>query len=333
MKACFFANAPMDMIEKVEFYKNDIRILKELEFEVKVANKLRNIPWDCDIYFAWWASSGTKALLISKLLRKPCIIVAGGSDVSLKDRSPAGYNQRSFFQKLIIKWTLKHAYAILAVSKDVYEDAALLGAKNLHLVYNCIDTEKYKPVKAKKEDIVLSISHLSKQNIERKGLKSLINSMPTVLKKHPRAKLILVGKKLDAYDELLNMAKDLKIEKSIEFPGFVSEKQKIVMYNKAKVFASPSEHEGFGVAIAEAMACGTPVIVTHRGAVPEVVGDTGLYVKFGNIHDISRFIIRILDDNTLSEALGRKSRERIKKFGVEKRKEGISGIIEKINKR
>src|SRR4030067_2107064 len=104
MKACFFANAPMDLIEKVEFYKNDIRILKELGFEVKVANRLRSIPWCCDLYFAWWASSGTKALLISKLVRKPCMIVAGGSDVSLKDRSPAGYNQRSFFQKLIIRW-------------------------------------------------------------------------------------------------------------------------------------------------------------------------------------------------------------------------------------
>ncbi len=90
MKACFFANAPMDLIERVEFYKNDIRILKEIGYEVKIANKLRNIPWGCDLYFAWWASSGTKALIISKLMRKPCIIIAGGSDVSLKDTSPAG---------------------------------------------------------------------------------------------------------------------------------------------------------------------------------------------------------------------------------------------------
>lgn len=305
MKACFFANAPMDLIEKVEFYKNDIRILRDLGFEVKVANKLRNIPWGCDIYFAWWASSGAKALLISKLLRKPCIIVAGGSDVSLKDTSPAGYNQRSFLQKNIIKWTLKHANAILAVSKDVYDDAVSLGAKRIRLVYNCIDTEKYKPAKAKKENIVLAVSHLSKQNIERKGLNDIVNSIPFVLEKHPKTKFVIIGKKLDGCEELLDLARNLGVEKNIEFAGFVSEKEKIALYNKAKVFVSPSEHEGFGVAIAEAMACELPVIVTKKGAITEVVGDSGLYVAFGNMNEIVSAINKLLANEEFRTHLGK----------------------------
>jgi glycosyltransferase involved in cell wall biosynthesis len=332
MKACFFANAPFDLIERVEFYKNDIRILRELGFEVKVANKLRNISWDCDIYFAWWASSGTKAFLISKLLRKPCIIVAGGSDVSLKDTSPAGYNQRNFLHKIPIKWTLKHADAILAVSKDVYEDAVSLGAKRIHLVYNCIDTEKYKPVETKKEDIILAISHLSKQNVERKGIKDIISSVPFVLKKHPRTKFVIVGKKLDGYEELSNLVRSLGIEKSVEFAGFISEKEKIALYNRAKAFVSPSEHEGFGVAIAESMACELPVVVTKKGAIAEVVGNVGLYVKFHDVEGIANAINKLLTNEEFRKNMGRKSRERIENFSYEKRKQEIWEVVEKVIK-
>jgi glycosyltransferase involved in cell wall biosynthesis len=327
MKACFFANTPMDLIERVEFYKNDIRILKELGYEVKIANSLRSIPWDYDLYFAWWASSGTKALLVSKLLRKPCIIVAGGSDVSLKDTSPAGYNQRNFLQKRIIKWTLRNATAILAVSKDVYQDAVSLGAKRISLVYNCIDIKKYKPTKTKKEDIILAVSHLSKQNIERKGIKEIISSAPYVLKKHPKAKFIIIGKKLDGYEELLELAKSLGIEKNIEFAGFVSEKEKMALYNKAKVFASPSEHEGFGVAIAEAMACKLPVVVTTKGAITEVAGDAGTYVKFRDVKEIADAINKLLTNEKLRKEAGEKSRKQIEKFGFENRKEGIREIL------
>jgi glycosyltransferase involved in cell wall biosynthesis len=329
MKVCFFANAPMDLIEKVEFYKNDIRILRDLGFEVKVANKLRNIPWGCDLYFAWWASSGAKALLVSKLLRKPCIIVAGGSDVSLKDVSPAGYNQRNFLQKIIIRWTLKHANYILGVSKDVYEDAVSLGAKRIHLVYNCIDIKKYKPTKSKKEDIILAVSHLSRQNIERKGIKDIINSAPHVLEKQPKAKFVIIGKKLDGFEDLLTLVRNLGVQKNIEFAGFVSEKEKMELYNKAKVFASPSEHEGFGVAIAEAMACELPVVVTDKGAITEIVGDAGIYVRFGNVSEIAGAIKKLLENEKFRANLGKKSRDRIKGFSFEKRKGEIKNILEK----
>ncbi|MEM7819951.1 MAG: glycosyltransferase family 4 protein [Candidatus Aenigmatarchaeota archaeon] len=327
MKACFFANASMDLIENVEFYKNDIRILKELGFQVKIANKLRNIPWDCDIYFAWWASSGIKPLFISKILRKPCIIVAGGSDVSLKDRSLAGYNQRNFIHKFIIRWTLRNADAILAVSKDIYEDAISLGAKRIHLVYNCIDTEKYVSFNTKKEDIVLAVSHLSKQNIERKGIKDIINSVPYVIKKYPKARFVIIGKKLDGYEEIITLAKSLGVEKNIEFVGFVSKKEKISLYNKAKVFVSPSEHEGFGIAIAEAMSCKLPVIVTNRGAIPEVVGNSGIYVKLHDVKDIANAIIKLLSDEKLRKKIGENSRKQIEKFNYERRKEEIRKIV------
>ena len=103
MKACFFANAPMDLIKVVGFYQNDIRILKELGFDVVVANTFKNIPKNVDLYFAYWASSGAKAVIISKLLRKPSIVVAAGSDVARNDPTSTGFDARPIWQKQIIK--------------------------------------------------------------------------------------------------------------------------------------------------------------------------------------------------------------------------------------
>jgi glycosyltransferase involved in cell wall biosynthesis len=328
MKACFFANAPMDLIEKVEFYKNDIRILKDLGFDVKVSNKLRNIPLGCDIYFAWWASSGAKALIASKILRKPCFLVVGGSDVSLKDRSPAGYYKRNFLHKIIIKWNLRNADAILAISKDGFEDAALLGAKRMHLVYLSIDTEKYSPKTVKKQDIALIVSHLSKQNIERKGIKDVIKAMKIVTKRNPRAKLFIIGKKLEGYPEVLDLTKKLGLEKNVIFCGAVGEKEKINFYNISKVFVSPSEHEGFGVAMGEAMACGLPVIVTARGATPEVAGRAGIYVPLNDVESIAKAIIKVIENPNIRKDISKKSREQIMKFSLERRRDEIKKIME-----
>jgi len=330
MKACFFANISMDMIYTHVAYKDDIQILKDLGYDVAVSNSFKNIDSNSDFYFAWWASSGSKVLIVSKLLRKPCIIVAGGSDVSLKDRSPAGYNSRNFLHKTIIKWTLRHADAVLAVSKDVYDDAKKLGAKKLHLIYVCVDTKKYRPTNAKREHVILIVSHLSKQNVERKKIKNSISSMPTVLKKIPDAKLVIVGTKLDGYEELVDLVKSLNLERNVLFPGRVSEEEKIELYNKAMVFLSPSEHEGFGLVIVEGMACGLPAIVTDRGALPEVVGDAGIYVPLNDVGAIAKAIINIAQDSSLSKDLSRKSIAQANKFSFERRKESIKNIIETI---
>jgi glycosyltransferase involved in cell wall biosynthesis len=263
-------------------------------------------------------------------MRKPCIIVAGGSDVSLKDMSPAGYSSRNFLHKIIIKWTLRHADAVLAVSKDIYEDAKKLGAKKNYLVYVCVDTKKYRPMKIKKENIILIVSHLSKQNVERKRIENSINSLPFVLKKIPDAKLVIVGTKLGGYNELKDLVKTLKIDKNVIFTGRVSEEKKIRLYNKSKVFLSPSEHEGFGLVIVEGMACGLPAIVTDRGALPEVVGRAGIYVPLNDVGAISNAIINIIQNNNLRNYLSRKSIQQANKFSFERRRNEIKKIIESL---
>jgi glycosyltransferase involved in cell wall biosynthesis len=82
---------------------------------------------------------------------------------------------------------------------------------------------------------------------------------------------------------------------------------------EADAFCLPSLYEGFGLTVLEAMACGTPVVVSDRGALPEVVGDAGLVVPptAGAVADA---LIRVLEDRSLADRLEADGVSRARQF-------------------
>ena len=99
-------------------------------------------------------------------------------------------------------------------------------------------------------------------------------------------------------------------------------------YQQARVYAQLSAHEGFGMALAEAMACECVPVVTTRGSIPEVVGDTGVYVEVEDPIAAGKAIKRVIKDSN-SELLGKQARQRIiDLFPISKRKNKLRTIIE-----
>lgn len=336
MKACFFANAPLDVINVVGFYQTDIRILKELGFKVQIANEWNNIPEDADLYFSYWASSGAKAVVYSKLRRKPSVVVVAGSDVAKSDPTSTGYNARPFWQKHIIKWTLKNANALVADSKEVLREAIGLGARNTYLSYFAVDEKLYRPMNVKKENMGIIVSHLSKQNVERKCLEDIITAMWYVTKKISDAKFVFIGTKLDGFPILEYLALKLGLQKNILFleSRGMPEKEKIMWLNRAKMFVQPSFHEGFGLAMVEAMSCGTPPVVTRKGATPEVAGDSAIYVPIKSPKVLAQTMIRLMKDDNFRKKMGRKARQRVlENFVYKRRKKEISDIVSRVMKK
>ncbi len=333
MRACFFANAPFDLIKVVEFYKTDIRILEELGFDVKVSNSFGNMDKSADLYFAYWASSGSKAIMYSKMIGKPNILVAAGSDVCKSDKTSTGFDARPYWQKKVIKWALKNSDSVLVDSKHVLQQAKLLGGKKLKLCYFGIDTEKYRPLKIRKERSVVLVSHVSKHNVERKRIFDIIDAMKIVVKTVPDAKFVLIGTLIDGFPMVKDRVKHLGLERNVEFHESrgMEEKEKIRLVNKSMAFIQPSMHEGFGLAMAEAMSCRLPVIVSRKGATPEVVGKAGIYVPVKNPKKLAEAIIKMLKNRKLADRLGYVGRERIKDiFNYHKRKDCIAEVVKKI---
>jgi len=112
-------------------------------------------------------------------------------------------------------------------------------------------------------------------------------------------------------------------DERIRFLNYVSEDILPGLYAGAELFVLPSFDEGFGLPILEAMACGTPVIVSNGGALPEVVGDAGLIFKLSNPNGLANAMRECLSNKPLRLLLKEKGLARAKNFSWQK----ISALI------
>ena len=117
----------------------------------------------------------------------------------------------------------------------------------------------------------------------------------------PETEFLLVGKSSDSSIEHLKALAG----KNVSFTGFVSDEELLKIYQKAKVYCQLSYYESFGMTPAEAMLCKCVPVVTKRGALPEVVGDTGLFAEYGNEESTANSIEKALKSNEEHEKKAR----------------------------
>jgi glycosyltransferase involved in cell wall biosynthesis len=96
----------------------------------------------------------------------------------------------------------------------------------------------------------------------------------------------------------------------------VPEAEKVDYYNLADVFVSPSALEGFGLTVAEAMACERPVVVSNRGSLPEVVaaGEGGFLCEPDDAPGFARAVLELLGDERLRQKFGAANRARVERL-------------------
>ncbi len=101
------------------------------------------------------------------------------------------------------------------------------------------------------------------------------------------------------------MAKELGVEQSVFFSGWIAEEDKPALYSGALFFAFLSLYEGFGLMPLEAMSCGTPVLAANTSSLPEVVGAGGLLVNPNDLDEIVEAMVTLLRNPALRQQLGR----------------------------
>lgn len=144
---------------------------------------------------------------------------------------------------------------------------------NIRVIHNGINysfwsVKKYKK-KIRKEISIISVGNLR----HVKGHDVLIKSFRSVLSKKPNAilKILGGGYKQEEYESLIS---GFNLSGHVRLMGWCSQEEVREALQKASVFVFPSRHEGFGIALVEAMATGCPIVATKTGGIPEVVGDT-----------------------------------------------------------
>jgi len=106
------------------------------------------------------------------------------------------------------------------------------------------------------------------------------------------------------------VAKNLQVSDKISLCGQLKLDELALLYRVADVFVLPSLNEAFGMVISEAMASGTPCVVSNGGACPEIVQDCGLIFEQGNYRDLAEKVLQVLEDENLAQKLASKGYER-----------------------
>ena len=157
-----------------------------------------------------------------------------------------------------------------------------------------------------------------------KNVASLIAAMPTILAAVPAARLVIIGRTTgarfwDNIEELQESARaDARASGRISFAGELDDAGMAELLNLSDALVMPSLWEGFGLPALEAMSCGTPVLASDRGSLPEVVGDGGLYFDPADRDALAAQAIRLVSEPGLSAELRVRALARSRLFGWDK---------------
>jgi glycosyltransferase involved in cell wall biosynthesis len=225
-----------------------------------------------------------------------------------------GLGQKIYYRNLLksIRHTIEKADYIIAISKSTgVMIQEITPVKNLQIIYCGIDTEFFKPriienMQYQDKIKLLYIGNLTR----RKG----VDLLPKIMEK-------LDDRFILFYTTGLRTVKRVFANRRMIPIGRLETDELVRWYNLCDICLLPTRLEGFGYAVAEAMACAKPVVTTNCSSLPEIVidGETGFLCKMDDVQDFVDKIKMLGENKAMREEMGKKGRERIEKyFNLEK---------------
>ncbi|MDT0352275.1 glycogen synthase [Pseudonocardia charpentierae] len=231
-----------------------------------------------------------------------------------------GYALSSWAEKV----SIEGAAAVIAVSEgmraDVLSNYPAVDPAKVHVVYNGIDAEQYSPDPA--TDVLERYGvDTSKPSVVFVGRITRQKGVPVLLRAaahlDPEVQLVLCAGAPDTPElgaEVAGLVEELRKTRSgvIWLSGMLSKREVIQLLSHSTLFACPSVYEPLGIVNLEAMACGTAVVASKVGGIPEVVadGETGLLVPPDDPDALAESINALTRDRDRAKAMGTAGRER-----------------------
>jgi len=254
-----------------------------------------------------------------------------------REQLGGGYDLSAWVERTAIEM----ADAVIAVSEGTREDVLRLfdvKPERVHVIHNGIDLDLYQKTASTAalerngidptRPFVLFVGRITRQ----KGIVHLARAIPEI---DPDVQVVLCAGAPDTKEIAVEMEQAVAAAREAR-PGVIwiekmlPRDEVIELYSHAAVFCCPSVYEPFGIINLEAMACGTPVVATATGGIPEVVvdGETGLLVPLEQAgggsfepadparfsHDLAAAINRLISDAPLRERMGAAGRRRVEEL-------------------
>jgi glycosyltransferase involved in cell wall biosynthesis len=178
------------------------------------------------------------------------------------------------------------------------------------------------------EKVVLYLSAL----YPLKGPEILLKAIPEIVKEHKDTIFVFVGGgDVNRYRE---MSEKMGVQKYVRFTGYIEERLKPLYYKAADVFVLPSieTFESFGIVNLEAMACGTPIIASKIGGIPDVIknGENGLLVSPKNHEALANAIVYLLKNEAMRSKMSENGREFVKSYTWNRIAEAYEMVYRKV---
>ena len=327
MRICFFCRLSQpELLEIVEFYKQDIKILHSLDPNMVIATKYKEIDWSCDVLFIWWWSYALFPILYGRLVHSMKVIVTGTFNYKTPNFN-RDYFCRPWWQKLLLKLSFRYADKNMLVSRYEFEEISKEW-KSSNIVYSphCIDSCIYQYEEKRDTSFIFTIMAFSENNVRRKCLYEILDAIKILKDENHPCCLKIAGINGNSFFDIKEYISKYNLYDRIEFLGEIDMKKKIELLKSCRFYLQPTYFEGFGVAIAEAMSCGAFVISSNKGEVPYVLSDTGFLLEENTASSIANAIKYFWNkDVRIQTKLARKRIE--ENFSVNRR---MSEIIDAI---
>jgi glycosyltransferase involved in cell wall biosynthesis len=209
----------------------------------------------------------------------------------------------------------KRLERVITVSENSFNDIVRdheVDPQRMSIVAVGVDVDLFRP-QPEVTPVPGRLITTASADVTMKGLRYLLEALAKVRTEHEDAHLVVIGKrKPDGQAD--RTIKRLGLENHVEFVTGVPDQRIIELYAEAQLAVVPSLYEGFSLPAIEAMSCGTPLVATSGGALPEVVGrdgDTALVVPPGDSEALAAKILTALDRDDLRATVGARGRQRV----------------------
>ena len=313
---------------KASFVAIDREILAE-RFEIEdlyQPGRVPNVPKvvrevvKADVVFGWFASWHTfLPVTLAWLLRKPSVMVIGGFDTAnMPDISYC--HQRGGLRRHASRWIFRRATRLItnsSYSLGEIERNTPIPPERVTVVHHGVP-DPFGAEPGPKQRAALTVGAIDRTTLVQKGQLPFVQAAREL----PDVRFVFAGKWLDdAVDELRAAAPP-----NVELTGWLSDDDLHAAYRSAAVYVQASRHEGFGLAVAEAMLAGCVPVVMNVTAMPEVVGDAGVLIESQEPAAVADGVRRAL---ALGPGAASRARERIlTAFPMESRREGILRVVD-----
>jgi glycosyltransferase involved in cell wall biosynthesis len=329
---CDFPGAPahetIDGVEvyRVDSYKNPSPdfatwvYLMNLNMQKEAAAIVSRLPEKIDVFHAHDWLVATAGIGLKHVFRKPLLVTMHSTEIGRRD------GLHTSTEKMIAEteaWLTYEAWKVICCSQYMVSHvkwAFGLPDDKLVMVPNGVNVNVYEEICRQdlkgfrttfalpEEKLVLFVGRL----VYEMGAHVLINAIPRILEK-ANAKFVIVG---SGYmkEQLSAIVKSMSLERKVLFTGFLDEESLLKLQCSADVSVVPSLFEPFGIVALEAMAAGSPVVVSDTGGLGEIVEHdvTGVKVYPNNVESLAWGVTKVLTDERYRNGLREAALKRVK---------------------